>query len=68
MNIPLTYEEFQALAREYYCHGGDVVVECWDKNDFAEYVREVGPITIPVALKIFEQNHARWKDIQATIW
>lgn len=68
MNNPLTYEKFQALAREYYRYGGDVVVECWGRDDFEDYVREVGPITILGALEIFKLYNSRWNDIQATIW
>jgi hypothetical protein len=34
----LTYEEFVALAKENYTKGGDVVVECWEKYQFDDYV------------------------------
>ena len=49
----LTYEEFQDLALKNYFTGGDVVVECWGRSEFDEYVREFGPITRKEAFSIF---------------
>lgn len=41
----LTYEEFVALAKENYTKGGDVVVECWERYQFDDYVKMFGPVT-----------------------
>lgn len=68
MNNNLTYEGFQALAREYYTRGGDTVVECWDERDFHEWVEECGPMSHQDALNIFKLYESRWNDIRSTIW
>lgn len=54
----LTYEEFIALAKENYCKGGDVAVECWESRQFDDYVTMFGPVTKTKALRMFRQ----WKD------
>ena len=36
----LTYEELIEYAMKHYSKGGDVVVECWGRNEFDEYVKE----------------------------
>lgn len=53
----LSYEEFIALARKHYTRGGDVAVECWEKDQFDYYVKEFGPVTAARALVMFRQ----WK-------
>lgn len=50
----LTYEEFQALAKEHYNEGGDSVYECWEKSQFEEYVKEWGPMTVAGAMSLFK--------------
>ena len=54
----LTYEEFIDLAKENYNKGGDVAVECWEKDQFEEYVRMFGAVTKTKAMQMF----AQWKD------
>lgn len=51
----LTYEEFVKLAKENYNNGGDVIVECWEKYQFEDYVKLFGEITKSGALKMFKQ-------------
>lgn len=68
MTKALTYEEFQKLAMENYCHGGDAIVECWGVSEFNEYVAEFGPITEKVARDMFHRNEVIWDEMQATIW
>lgn len=50
----LTYEEFQALAKEHYNEGGDVVVECWGKSEFEFHEQEWGPMTVAGAMSLFK--------------
>lgn len=54
----LTYEEFISLAKENYSKGGDVAVECWDRNTFDDYRKLFGAVTKSDALRMFRQ----WKD------
>lgn len=49
----LTYEELIEYAMKHYGKGGDVVVECWGRREFDEYVKEVGPVTKSQALRLF---------------
>lgn len=49
----LTYIDFKELAIKYYNEGGDAYCECWDENDYDEYVDEFGPITKHDALDMF---------------
>ena len=53
----LTYDELLKLALENYNIGGDGVYECWDEEDFNNYVEEFGPITHSKALEIFKTNN-----------
>lgn len=64
----LTYEEFIALAQENYCKGGDVIVECWEKSQFDEYVRMFGAITKTAAIKMFRQYESEEKEKQAMMF
>ena len=68
MNKPLSYEELIEFAKENYTNGGDGVYECWDRNDYLDYVEEFGPITKEVALKIFATHLAIWNEYHATAW
>ena len=38
----MNYKEFIAYAEKNYNKGGDAIVECWDENQFNEYVAECG--------------------------
>ena len=63
----LTYEELMDYAKANYTRGGDMTYECWDEKTFDEFVREFGPITKRVALKLFrwdyeyERERAGWR-------
>ena len=46
------------MARENYAKGGDVVVECWEKYQFEDYVKMFGGMTETKALQMFRQ----WKN------
>lgn len=48
-----TYEEVYDLALRNYCHGGDVFVECWERSDFDEYVKEFGAMTDTALRNLF---------------
>lgn len=65
----LSYEEFQALAKANYTKGGDVVVECWGRTEFEEYITEFGAMTGAKAQALFDlyrsteseaESMARW--------
>ncbi|MCI8828500.1 MAG: hypothetical protein HFE98_06560 [Ruminiclostridium sp.] len=62
----LTYEELIEYAMKHYSKGGDVVVECWGRNEFDGYVKEVGPITKSQALRLFRLYRAQESD--ANCW
>lgn len=64
----LTWAEFYDFALKNYANGGDVIVECWDENEFNEYVETFGPITYEIAKSIFNLNNVIWNEMQATIW
>lgn len=64
----LTYEELIALAEKHYNKGGDVVVECWDRRQFDDYVGEFGPITRSDALALFRLNKSEERDMASTAW
>jgi hypothetical protein len=51
-NQKMTYEELIAWGHANYNKGGDVFVECWEKSDFDEYCREVGPMTEEAAKQL----------------
>lgn len=51
-SMPVTYEELIELAKKNYNKGGDGIVECWDRNTFDSYVKECGPITKKVAMRL----------------
>lgn len=61
----LTYEEFIALAKENYTKDGDVVVECWERYQFDDYVRMFGPVTRTKALQIFRNYRAQEQEREA---
>ena len=59
----LTYMEFQELGKKNYNKGGDVIVECWDEKDFADYVKEFGPVTKAKALRmiaVYKDRESEW--------
>lgn len=58
----LTYEEMKKLAEENYCEGGDVFVECWDRKDFEEAVKECGPFTVRKAMDMFHTWNSVYRD------
>lgn len=64
----LTYEEFVALAKENYNKGGDVIVECWEKYQFDDYVEMFGQVTKSKALKMFRQYKEEEKEQQAMMF
>ena len=68
MKKGMTYEELQAYAQAYYNKGGDVIVECWDRRAFDEYVGMFGPITKRTARAMFRMNAARDREIAASVW
>ena len=41
----MNYEELIKWGMKHYNEGGDVFVECWDKSDYNEYVKEFGLMT-----------------------
>ena len=45
------------MARENYAKGGDVVVECWEKYQFEDYVKLFGSMTKARALQMLR----RWR-------
>lgn len=45
------------MARENYAKGGDVVVECWEKYQFEDYVKLFGSVTKARALQMLR----RWR-------
>jgi hypothetical protein len=45
------------MARENYAKGGDVVVECWEKYQFEDYVKLFGSVTRARALQMLR----RWR-------
>lgn len=53
----LTYEQFMALAKEYYTRGGDGYYECWEKKEFDYYVSNFGIITKKKALSMFRLDY-----------
>lgn len=63
----LSYEEFIALARKHYTRGGDVAVECWEKDQFDYYVKEFGPVTAAKALVMFRQWRSQEEEQEALL-
>ena len=45
------------MARENYAKGGDVVVECWEKYQFEDYVKLFGSVTRARAFQMLR----RWR-------
>ena len=45
------------MARENYAKGGDVMVECWEKYQFEDYVKLFGSVTKARALQMLR----RWR-------
>ena len=45
------------MARENYAKGGDVVMECWEKYQFEDYVKLFGSVTKARALQMLR----RWR-------
>ena len=64
----MTYAEMEKLALKHYNRGGDGFYECWDENDFNEYVNEFGPFTMKSALDLFRLYDQERRDIQGTAW
>jgi hypothetical protein len=52
----LDYDETIFVARKYYGHGGDGIVECWDKEVFHEMTKDC-PMTMGRLLEIIEMYH-----------
>lgn len=66
--VGLTYEQFIALAQEWYKWGGDTFVECWGRREFDEYVKQFGQITKTRAKKMFRDEYYVRKEYEATAW
>jgi len=63
----LSYEEFIALARKHYTRGGDVAVECWEKDQFDYYVKEFGLVTKARALGMFRLWKSQEREQEALL-
>ena len=61
----LTYEEFIELAKENYEKGGDVYVECWERYQYEDYVKEFGTVTKTKANKMFRLQYEMEKEAEA---
>lgn len=53
------YEEFIRIGKSMYNKGGDVIVECWDRKGFDEYIAEFGKITARKAYVMCEEYHQK---------
>ena len=60
--IALTYEQMEKLAQQYYNEGGDSFVECWDRKDFDECVKECGVFTVRKAIDMFHTWDSIYRD------
>lgn len=58
----LCYEEFIELAQANYTKGGSDYVECWEKYQYEEYVKEFGPVTKTKAKKMFKESLSENKE------
>ena len=61
----LTYEEAYKFALANYEEGGDVFVECWDRQQFDEYIRLFGPLSKSIMKKMFKMWDDEYKEQQA---
>lgn len=64
----LTYEEFIALAKENYNKGGDVIVECWERYQFDDYVKMFGAITKTKAMRMFREYKSQEQEENAMMF
>ena len=51
----MTIEQFYELALKHYEQGGDMIVECWDKEEMQAFLDEHGANAEQEALKLFRQ-------------
>lgn len=56
------------MARENYAKGGDVVVECWEKYQFEDYVKLFGLVTKAKALQMFRRWRSEEKEREAMMF
>lgn len=50
----LDYDGLMRLALDHYYQGGDCVYECWGKQEFEEWTKDRGKMTVKSALSLFE--------------
>ena len=60
----MTYEEFEKFGKDNYNKGGDVIVECWSKSDFEEYVSKFGKITKAEAKRMIARYYEEERTFQ----
>ena len=56
------------MARENYAKGGDVVVECWEKYQFEDYVKLFGSVTRARALQMLRRWRSEEKEREAMMF
>ena len=56
------------MARENYAKGGDVVVECWEKYQFEDYVKLFGSMTKARALQMLRRWRSEEKEREAMMF
>jgi len=58
----LNYKEFMELSLQYYNKGGDGYYECWDQQEFDNYVKQFGGITKNKALRMYRISNSIKQD------
>lgn len=58
----LSYKEFMEYSFQHYNKGGDGYYECWDQQEFDNYVKQFGEITKSRALKMYKTSASITRD------
>ena len=58
----LDYDGLMRLALDHYNQGGDCVYECWGKQEFAEWTRDRGTMTVKSALSLFRMYKGMYSE------
>lgn len=62
MTKALSYKEFMEYSLQHYNKGGDGYYECWDKQEFDNYVKQFGEITKSKALRMYRTSDSITRD------
>jgi len=62
MEKALSYKECMEDSLKHYNKGGDRYYECWDQQEFDDYVKQFGEITKNKALEMYRTSDSITRD------